>query len=183
MMTRSGRLAWMTASLDARVVGGRRADLHVARPQHQAPAARHRVAGVHHEVDDDLLELHRIGGDPAHVRIRLEHQVDVLADHPPQQRRQDAPGADLDERSRDILDKETSKLFKDQEEEIKIVKASFAKKIKTLLSGHVSSSKVVDEDEEKVLLEKKGVALVAQIEFLQKEVEKIMAPKKAPPKK
>ena len=38
-------------------------------------------------------------------------------------------------------------------------------------------------DEEKVLLEKKGVALVAQIEFLQKEVEKIMAPKKAPPKK
>ncbi|MBI2335343.1 MAG: DNA-directed RNA polymerase subunit beta [Deltaproteobacteria bacterium] len=63
-------------------------------------------------------------------------------------------GADLDERSRDILDKETSKLFKDQEEEIKIVKASFAKKIKTLLSGHVSSSKVVDEDEEKILLAK-----------------------------
>ena len=63
-------------------------------------------------------------------------------------------GADLDERSKDILDKETSKLFKDQEEEIKIIKASFAKKIKTLLSGHVSSSKVVDEDEEKVLLAK-----------------------------
>ncbi len=63
-------------------------------------------------------------------------------------------GSDLDERSKDILDKETSKLFKDQEDELKGLKATFAKKLKTLFAGRVSSSKVVDEDEEITLLAK-----------------------------
>ena len=45
-------------------------------------AVRHRIAGVHDEVDDDLLELSRVDGHAAEFRGRPEHERDVLTDQP-----------------------------------------------------------------------------------------------------
>ncbi|EKD41235.1 MAG: DNA-directed RNA polymerase subunit beta [uncultured bacterium] len=63
-------------------------------------------------------------------------------------------GVDLDERSREQQDQATSKLKKDQLDEIEIIKQSIQRKIVELLSGKVSSSKVMDDDGERVLLAK-----------------------------
>jgi len=63
-------------------------------------------------------------------------------------------GAELDDRAKDIQDKETSKLFKDLQDEIKIIHESAAKKLKPFLLGKVSTSKVVDDKTEEVYLQK-----------------------------
>lgn len=63
-------------------------------------------------------------------------------------------GAELDERSKEIQDKESSKLSKDQMDEIAIVQEGFVKKVKSLLAGKLSSSKIIDDDGEKIILAK-----------------------------
>lgn len=63
-------------------------------------------------------------------------------------------GAELDDRAKDIQDKETSKLFKDLQDEIKIIHESAAKKLKPFLLGKVSTSKVADDKTEEVYLQK-----------------------------
>ncbi len=63
-------------------------------------------------------------------------------------------GVDLDERSKEQQDQATSKLKKDQIDEIEIIRQSAQKKIAALLVGQTSSSKVLDDDGERVLLQK-----------------------------
>jgi DNA-directed RNA polymerase subunit beta len=63
-------------------------------------------------------------------------------------------GAELDERAKAIQDKETKKLLKDRDDEIAIIRDSVRKKLASLLGGKVSTSKVVDDETEKVLLPK-----------------------------
>ncbi|MBF0492036.1 MAG: DNA-directed RNA polymerase subunit beta [Deltaproteobacteria bacterium] len=63
-------------------------------------------------------------------------------------------GAELDERAKDIQDKDTTKLHKDLQDEIQIIQESAIKKLKPLLVGKVATSKVVDEKLEKVYLAK-----------------------------
>jgi len=63
-------------------------------------------------------------------------------------------GVDLDERSKEQQNEATQKLKKDQQEEIQVIQVSSQKKIAQVLVGKVSSSKVIDEETEKVLLPK-----------------------------
>jgi DNA-directed RNA polymerase subunit beta len=63
-------------------------------------------------------------------------------------------GAELDERAKEIQDQETGKLRKDLEDEINILQESHAKKIRSMLVGRTSSSKVVDDETDKVYLNK-----------------------------
>ena len=63
-------------------------------------------------------------------------------------------GAELDERAKEIQSAESDKLRKDLDDEIKILQDSSAKKIRQLLVGRVSSSKVVDDETDKVYLTK-----------------------------
>jgi DNA-directed RNA polymerase subunit beta len=63
-------------------------------------------------------------------------------------------GVELDDRAKDILERETTKLQKDQEDEMRILHDSTMKKIVTLLAGKNASSKVTDDEGEKVLLAK-----------------------------
>jgi DNA-directed RNA polymerase subunit beta len=66
-------------------------------------------------------------------------------------------GVDKDERAQEIEDAEEEKLLKDQEDEIRILADAARDRIMTLLEGHVTSSKLVD-DRGKVILER-GVKL------------------------
>ena len=45
---------------------------------------RHGVSGVHREIDHGLLDMARIGSDIPGVVRRIQHEVDILADHTPQ---------------------------------------------------------------------------------------------------
>jgi DNA-directed RNA polymerase subunit beta len=63
-------------------------------------------------------------------------------------------GAELDDRAKDIQDKEGQKLSKDLQDEIRIIYESSAKKLKPLLAGKTSTSKVVDDKTDKVYLAK-----------------------------
>jgi len=63
-------------------------------------------------------------------------------------------GVDLDDRAKDQQDQATKKLNKDQGDEVGIIRISAEKKMAQLLVGRVSSSKVIDEESEKVLLPK-----------------------------
>ncbi len=63
-------------------------------------------------------------------------------------------GAELDDRAKEIQDAESDKLRKDLDDEIRILQESSSKKIRTLLTGRVSSSKVIDDETEKVYLTK-----------------------------
>ncbi len=63
-------------------------------------------------------------------------------------------GLDLDERAKEIQDKETGKFIKDRDEEMRAIKESLRKKLKQLLVGKTATSKIVDEESEKVLLAK-----------------------------
>jgi hypothetical protein len=70
---------------DADVPSGQRAvgavlDLGVRELDRQHPAGGHRVAGVHDQVDDDLLELAGVRLDRPEVRRRDAAKLDVLAD-------------------------------------------------------------------------------------------------------
>ena len=77
-------------------------------------------------------------------------------------------GVDLDERSRDQQDQATKKLKKDQIDEIGVIQSSAQKKLGQLLTGKVSSSKVMDEEAEKILIKKGQTiteSLLKQIPF------------------
>ncbi len=63
-------------------------------------------------------------------------------------------GAELDERAKAIQEKETKKLLKDRDDEISIIRDSVRKKLASLLSGKTNTSKVMDDDGDKVLLAK-----------------------------
>jgi DNA-directed RNA polymerase subunit beta len=66
-------------------------------------------------------------------------------------------GTEKDERARAIEDQERAKLERTRDEEVKILQDSFFRKIRRVLIGKVTASKVVD-DKGKVLLNK-GIAL------------------------
>ncbi|HEY5959734.1 MAG TPA: DNA-directed RNA polymerase subunit beta, partial [Polyangiaceae bacterium] len=66
-------------------------------------------------------------------------------------------GTEKDERARSIEDQERAKLERTRDEEVKILQDSFFRKIRRVLIGKVTASKVVD-DKGKVLLNK-GIAL------------------------
>ncbi|MFH0798695.1 MAG: DNA-directed RNA polymerase subunit beta [Pseudomonadota bacterium] len=63
-------------------------------------------------------------------------------------------GVDLDDRAKEIQDEEKGKISKDLEAELKGIRDTAAKRIRHLLVGKTSTSKVMDEDEERVLLAK-----------------------------
>jgi DNA-directed RNA polymerase subunit beta len=62
-------------------------------------------------------------------------------------------GTEKDERAKDIEDQERAKLEKDRDDEIKIVRESYLRRIKNLLVGKATQAKLVDE-KGKVLLAK-----------------------------
>lgn len=66
-------------------------------------------------------------------------------------------GLDKDERSKNIQDKETQKILKDRDDEIKIIREGALKSLCSLLVGKTSSSRMVDEKKQKVLLKKGDV--------------------------
>ena len=70
-------------------------------------------------------------------------------------------GAERDERSKSIEDRETAKLSKDKDDEIKIVRDNAYKKVKKLLAGKHLSQKLLDKKGN--VLIKKGVALTEEI--------------------
>lgn len=63
-------------------------------------------------------------------------------------------GVDLDDRAKEIQDEEKGKIGKDLEAEIKGIRDAATKRVRNLLIGKVSTSKVMDEEEERVLLPK-----------------------------
>ncbi len=63
-------------------------------------------------------------------------------------------GLDLDERSKEIQDEETIRIRADLQAEVTALHEAVGKKIKALLVGRTSSSRVVDEQEERTLLAK-----------------------------
>jgi DNA-directed RNA polymerase subunit beta len=66
-------------------------------------------------------------------------------------------GTDKDERAKSIEDQEKTKLERTRDEEVKILRDSFFRRIRAVLAGKVTSGKLVD-DKQKVLLNK-GVTL------------------------
>ncbi len=66
-------------------------------------------------------------------------------------------GTERDERAKVIEDQERAKLERTRDEEVKILRQSFFRKIKRVLSGKTTSGKLVD-DKQKVLLAK-GVVI------------------------
>src|SRR5206468_1413135 len=62
-------------------------------------------------------------------------------------------GTEKDERARTIEDQERAKLERTRDEEVKIFRDSFFRKIKKVLTGKVTTGKLVD-DKGKVLLAK-----------------------------
>lgn len=63
-------------------------------------------------------------------------------------------GVELDDRAKEIQDEEKGKIGKDMDAELKGIRETAMKRIRHLLIGRVSTSKVMAEDEEKVLLAK-----------------------------
>ena len=63
-------------------------------------------------------------------------------------------GIDKDVRSQNIEDQEIQKLLQDQEDEIKIIKENTYEKIAKILTGKVTSAKLHDDSEKKVLINK-----------------------------
>ena len=59
-------------------------EVDVAGLDRKPSALRHRVAGVHREVEDDLLDLRRVGLHAAEGRIEQAVQLDRLADQRPE---------------------------------------------------------------------------------------------------
>ncbi len=70
-------------------------------------------------------------------------------------------GAERDERSKSIEDREIAKLSKDKEDEIKIVRDNASKKVKKLLLGKHLSQKLLDKKGN--ILLKKGAAITEEI--------------------
>ena len=48
----------------------------------QQAAVRHRIAGIEHQVHDDLLELHGIGHGMSGARMEHGHDLDLFSDEP-----------------------------------------------------------------------------------------------------
>jgi hypothetical protein len=89
--------------LDGRVLGRvALVDAFRARTDRQRAAARHCVAGVDGEIDDDLLELAAVGDDRRQERVGNDADLDLLADQPREHRRQ--AGDDLVQVERDRLE-------------------------------------------------------------------------------
>lgn len=63
-------------------------------------------------------------------------------------------GIEPDERAKEIQGEESQKINKDLDAELKGIRETAAKRIKNLLVGRTSTSRVMDEEEEKVLLAK-----------------------------
>lgn len=63
-------------------------------------------------------------------------------------------GVELDERAKEIQGEETAKINKDLDAELQGISETAMKRIKQILTGKVSTSRVMDEDEERVLLAK-----------------------------
>lgn len=63
-------------------------------------------------------------------------------------------GVEMDDRAKVIQDEESKKIEKDMASELKAIHDSALRRLKALLVGRVSSSKVIDDEEEKVLLAK-----------------------------
>ena len=70
-------------------------------------------------------------------------------------------GTERDERSKSIEDKEVAKLLKDRDDEIRIVKDNFHKKIKKLLLGKHLAAKLTDKKGNAIL--KKGSTITEEI--------------------
>ena len=70
-------------------------------------------------------------------------------------------GTERDERSKSIEDKEVAKLLKDRDDEIRIVKDNFHKKIKKLLIGKHLAAKLTDKKGNAIL--KKGSTITEEI--------------------
>ena len=70
-------------------------------------------------------------------------------------------GVELDDRAKEIQDEEKDRIGKDMEAEIKGIRDTAAKRIRQLLVGRKSTSRVMDDAEEKVLLAK-GKAITAE---------------------
>ncbi len=66
-------------------------------------------------------------------------------------------GADKDERTRSIEDEERTKVLKDQEDEIKILKEGVDKRLKKLLVGRKCTKKYTDDKKGKLVLNKNHV--------------------------
>ncbi|HEX5035661.1 MAG TPA: DNA-directed RNA polymerase subunit beta [bacterium] len=75
-------------------------------------------------------------------------------------------GADLDDRAKEIQDKETQKFVKDREEEMKAIREGMKKKLKGLLIGKTATSKIVDEETDKILIAKGKVITDAILESI-----------------
>jgi len=81
-------------------------------------------------------------GDVKDTSLRVPHGIDgIVIDVKVLSRR----GADKDERSRDIEDREISNIIKDQEDQVKIIIESTREKIKSLLSGKHSPGELKDD--------------------------------------
>jgi len=63
-------------------------------------------------------------------------------------------GVELDDRAKEIQGEESAKIKKDLEAELKGIRETAMKRIKQLLVGKTSSSRVMDEEDERVLLPK-----------------------------
>jgi DNA-directed RNA polymerase subunit beta len=63
-------------------------------------------------------------------------------------------GVEPDERTKELQDEESSKIQKDLDAELKGMRESAMRRVKHLLIGRTSTSKVMDDEEEKVLLAK-----------------------------
>lgn len=77
-------------------------------------------------------------------------------------------GVDLDDRAQEIQNEEKGKIGKDLEAELRGIRDTAAKRIKHLLIGRTSTSKVMDAQDEKVLLSKGKViteSVLASIPF------------------
>src|SRR5262245_41123624 len=58
--------------------------LHQTRLKHYSPTLRHCLAGIHHEMDDDLLQARRICQHSYVLGGSHRMQLNAYRDHPPQ---------------------------------------------------------------------------------------------------
>jgi hypothetical protein len=74
----------LTRRNDARIGDGVPVHVDVRRLDREHAPVGHRIARVHSEIEQHLLELAAIGLDPAEVAVELGADLDVVADHPPE---------------------------------------------------------------------------------------------------
>ncbi|UCD86120.1 MAG: DNA-directed RNA polymerase subunit beta [Deltaproteobacteria bacterium] len=79
-------------------------------------------------------------------------------------------GVEKDERTKDIEDQEIAKLLKDQEEESQIIQDNAYNKLRKLLLGQKSASKLTNRKKKKVLLKKNEVITEESLEKIPREM-------------